>query len=320
MDSTVKGPVIALCGPTASGKTGLALELARHFEVEIVSVDSRQVYRQMDIGTAKPTREERRQVTHHLIDVVDPDEDFTASDFVDRARQAIADIHRRGRLPLLVGGTGLYLRALLSGLIDAPPADQALRAQLHQREEVEGHGTLYRELQRVDPAQAEIIHPHNLVRIVRALEVFQCGGRQLSALQQNHRFADQPYQVLTIGVNCERDILATRIATRTAEMLRTGLVAEVEGLLAAGYSRQLKALRTIGYREVIACLTGELPVTALEETISRETRRYAKRQMTWYRREKSIIWVDSFQEFDTILKLIENYNENTRSGYGQDTV
>lgn len=313
-------PLIVVCGPTASGKTALALELARRFETEIVSADSRQVYRGMDIGTAKATGEERSLVPHHLIDVVNPDQDFTTADFVRLARQAIAGIHDRGRLPMLVGGTGLYIRALTEGLLAAPGADQGLRRQLLAEESTEGEGTLHRRLQQVDPALAERLTPRDRVRIVRALEVFLLSGRPFSDLQGEHAFGEQSYELFKVGLSPDRDELNSIIDRRVEAMMAAGLLDEVRGLLAKGYDPALKAMQTIGYRECLRHLQGELSLAEAVTLIQRDTRRYAKRQVTWFRKDKTINWVDSLRESVKIQTLIEDFMQRKRSGHGQDPI
>lgn len=315
-----KIPVVVLCGPTASGKTGLACSLAKNFDLEVVSADSRQIYRKMDIGTAKPTAEERAVVPHHLLDVVDPDDDFSVADYVDLAGRAISEIDRQGRVPFVVGGTGLYIRALTDGLADTPTGDETLRRRLQQDEQEMGEGTLYRRLQSVDPEQAAKIHPNNLVRIIRALEVFESTGIPLSQFQQRHRFADEPYRVLKIYLNPPRAKLYQRIETRVDAMLAAGLVDEVRSLLAAGYDPSLKSMKAIGYREVASFLSGVIEYDETVELIKRETRRYAKRQETWFKKEKSIISVDSSREIDKIQPSIECFLLQKGSGYGQDTI
>jgi tRNA dimethylallyltransferase len=299
--------LLVICGPTASGKTRLALELAGRLPLEVISADSRQVYRGMDIGTAKPTPQERQQLPHHLVDVVDPDQAFSAADFVRLARPAAASIRARGRLPVVVGGTGLYIRALTEGLVDAPPADPELRQSLWQQEREEGEGTLYRLLQERDPAAAARIHPRNLVRIVRSLEVFALEGRRLSELQAEHAFGERPFATLKIGLAPEREELFQSIDRRAEAMLAAGLVEEVRGLLQGGYAPELKALQTIGYRECLRLLRGELSLAETTALIQLETRRYAKRQLTWFRQDSEIIWVDSWREFARIQSLIEDF-------------
>jgi tRNA dimethylallyltransferase len=302
------GPsLVVICGPTASGKTALALKLAEHLPVEIISADSRQVYRGMDIGTAKPERREREKIPHHLIDVVDPDETFTAADFVERGRAAIEQIRLRGRLPLVVGGTGLYIRALLHGLADAPGGDEHLRRELQLTEEREGAGTLYRQLEKIDPSLAARLSPRDQVRIVRALEVFHLTGRRLSDLQREHAGRPSPYRALKIGLAPDRKILYHRIDRRVEIMIAAGLPEEVQGLLEQGYPPELKSLQTIGYRETVDYLQGKLTLPEAVSLIQRNSRRYAKRQLTWFGPDKSIIWLDSLAEFAMVLKLIDHF-------------
>lgn len=299
--------LVVICGPTASGKTALALRLAEHFAVEIISADSRQVYRRMDIGTAKATAEERALIPHHLVDVVDPDEDFTAADFLHLGRKALAEIAGRGHLPLVVGGTGLYIEALLRGLVDAPGADPDLRRELLQGEEKHGPGSLHKRLQAVDPVLAEQLAPQNLVRIVRALEVFYQSGQPLSELQARHAAVPSPFRVITIGLAPQRELLYERIDRRVEAMMAAGLLAETEALLASGYSPRLKALQTIGYRECIDHLAGDTSLQKAVDLIQRNSRRYAKRQMTWFKRDNEIIWLDSLREFAKVLMLIDHF-------------
>ena len=248
--------LVVVCGPTAAGKTELALELARHWPLEVVSADSRQVYRLMDIGTAKPTLEERARVPHHLLDVAWPDESFDAARFSAMAADAIAAICGRGQLPVVVGGTGLYIRALTGGLVDLPKPDPRLRERLQQEAVAVGSVALHRRLAVVDPAAARQLHGNDVVRIIRALEVFEQTGRPLSAWQSEHGFRAGRYRLLKIGLAPERAELYRRIDTRAAAMFAAGLVEETAGLLAAGYAPQLKALQTIGYREAVRLLAG----------------------------------------------------------------
>ena len=313
-------PIIVLCGPTASGKSALACQIAERFDAEIVSADSRQVYRYMDIGTAKPTPAERSVVRHHLIDIVDPDEPFSVADFVVHAGAAIADIVNRGRLPLVVGGTGLYIRALTEGLADVPASDDSIRDELLQQEQKEGTGTLYRRLQEIDPQQAQGIHPNNLVRLVRALEVYELSGVPMSEFQQQHQFAENRYRALKLYLHWPRDVLYGRIEERVDQMISHGLLAEVQKLLDSGYSADLKAMKAIGYRELVACLNGKYSLEEAVAQIKQETRRYAKRQETWFKKEKSIISVDSLSEIDKIQQLIEYFPLQKGSGYGQNTI
>ncbi len=300
-------PLPIICGPTAAGKTGLAAQLARNFPFEVVSADSRQVYRLMDIGTAKPTAAEQAQVRHHLIDVVWPDEEFNASLFVDLAKQAISEITSRGHRPLLVGGTGLYIRALTEGLVQAPGAAPELREQLARWADEAGGDALHRRLQDVDPQSAKRLHPNDRLRIIRALEVFEQTGRTLSAFQAEHRFGDRPYRTLKIGLTLEREELYCRVDSRAEQMFESGLLDETEQLLTAGYNRELKSLQTIGYRQAIEFLSGECTREEALVDLQRATRRYARQQLTWLRQDKSIKWVDSSADFDKIHKFIEDF-------------
>lgn len=298
-----KIPLLVICGPTASGKTRLALELAATLPIEVISADSRQIYRGMDIGTAKATPEERAAVPHHLLDVVAPDQPFSAADFMRLGREAIVGIHQRGKLTVVVGGTGLYLDALTRGLVAAPGENLALRQELAELEAQQGEGTLHQRLQGIDPEAARRLKPRDQQRIIRALEVFALTGETLSALQGRHAFADGPYEVISVGLEVERSLLYRRIDERAETMFSSGLLEEAQSLLAQGFNRELKALRTIGYREAINYLCGESSLaTALEHT-RQESRRYAKRQMTWFRKNNSIIMVDSLAEFAKIKSI-----------------
>lgn len=302
-----KIPLLVLCGPTGSGKTALAVRLAETWPVEVISADSRQVFRGMDIGTAKATPEERACVPHHLIDLVDPDQDFSAADFAERGRDAVAQIVARGHRPLLVGGTGFYIRALTQGLLDAPAGDAALRQELHAFAEAQGPQALWRRLQTVDPEAAAQIHPNNLVRVVRALEVFSLTGKPISQLQAQHGFDDRPYALLKIAVMPPREELFRRIDQRVEAMVAAGLFEETAELLRRGYGSELKSMRTLGYQEAAACLRGEISCERAVEMIQLHTRQFAKRQLTWFRKDPEIIWVDSLREFATILQLIEKF-------------
>jgi len=313
-------PVVVICGPTASGKTALACSLADNFDLEIVSADSRQIYRQMDIGTAKPTIDEQNRVCHHMIDVADPDEDYSVSDYVEHARPVIAEISQRNRLPLVVGGTGLYIRALTEGLADLPSADEDLREKFREYAAVHGAAALHSRLHSVDPVQADKIHPNNLVRIIRALEVYESSGIPMSEYQHRHGFSESPFSVLKLYLHVPRTILNERIDARVDQMIAAGLIDEVASLLATGYNAGLKSMKAIGYREIISFLAGERSRDETIELIKRETRRYAKRQETWFKKEKSIITVDSLSEIDRIQPLIECFLLKKGSGYGQDTI
>lgn len=275
----VENRIIVLSGPTASGKTETALSLARLFPLEIVNADSMQVYRGMDVGTAKPAPSERAEVPHHLIDVADPDDRYSAGRFVAEAEEAVRGIRERGRFPLVSGGTGLYIRSLLRGL-DPLPSDPRVRARLVRRWEEEGGGALHRELSNVDPASADLIHSSDKVRVLRALEVAEITGEPPSARKRSWARGNR-YRVLFLVLSVDRATLYRRIDSRVDAMFGGGLVEEVKGLLAKGYGRGLPSMGALGYRHVLAHL---LDGVAREESAFRmkqDTRRYAKRQITW---------------------------------------
>jgi tRNA dimethylallyltransferase len=275
------------------GKTALALALAAEWPIEAVSVDSRQVYRRMDIGTGKPTAAERRRLPHHLLDVVEPDEVYDAARFAREAAAAIADIRARGRWPLIVGGTGLYLRALLHGLAPLPPADLALRRQLRAQAAAEGPASLHTRLADLDPPSAARLHPRDLVRVTRALEIALVTGEPASAIlrEPRRRPAASPYRALTIGLTMGRDALYVRLDARVEGMLAAGLLAEVEGLLAAGFGVELPAMQGIGYRHLAPVIGRGARLADAVRAMKRDTRRYAKRQWTWFARGESPYWI-----------------------------
>ena len=283
-------PMIAVVGPTGSGKSELALRLAERFGGEIVNTDSLQVYRTLDIGTAKPEAAERARVPHHLLDVVNPDEPFSAGEYVRAARRVLADLARRRRVPVLCGGTGLYFRALVQGIADIPDVSAAVRDAVAARLAKLGPEALHAELGRVDPASAARIHPRDAQRIARALEVAEATGRPLSAYQAQQPFRPAAGGVLSVGFAWERAALYRRLDARVEAMLRRGLVAEVEGILARGFAPDVKPLKSIGYLEAVACLQGRLPREALAAAIQVRTRHYAKRQVTWFKRHPEVYW------------------------------
>jgi tRNA dimethylallyltransferase len=283
--------ILIVAGPTASGKTSAGLELAAKFGGEIVSADSIQIYRLLDIGSAKPTPAERELVRHHLIDIRDPDEDFSAGDYVREARLAIDGIVRQGKLPIVVGGTGLYIRLLLGGIADVPAGDPALRERLMD-EEHEAPGTLFGRLATVDPASAERIPQANVRRIIRALEVFLLTGEKLSDMQQRHALQDRPYDYLFICLNPKREVLYERIENRVDSMIEDGLVEEVRMLYARGYSPKLNPLQSLGYRHAGLIVSGEMDYYQAIRLMKQDTRRYAKRQLTWFRSEPEAIWCE----------------------------
>jgi len=289
--------VVVVVGATASGKSELAVRLAERLDGEVVNADSMQMYRGMDIGTAKPAAELLQRVPHHLLGIVAPDVNFTAADFQQEARRVINEIHARGRIPIVVGGTGLYIRVLLHGLSPSPGGDETFRAELTEIAAREGNEVLLERLRSVDPESAVRLHVNDRFRIIRALEVYQQSGRPFSAYQSSHGFAEAWCSSLKIGIDVPREELYRRINRRVEQMLVDGLVDEVRGLLAAGYHPGLKALRSIGYKEICAYLAGTLTLSAATELIQRDSRHYAKRQLTWFKKEPEINWVEYPQTF-----------------------
>ena len=287
----MKPRLLVIVGPTASGKSALALDLAEQLNGEIICVDSLTVYRGFEIGSAKPTPEQRQCVPHHLLDIREPTDPFTASDFRVAAAAAIQDITDRGKHPILAGGTGLYLRSLLRGLNKAPGEDPALREALQKRLEREGGEALLAELAKVDPDTAQRLHPNNRNRIIRALEVFHTAGVPLSQFQAEHGFSDSPYDALQFCLDLPRQELYQRIDNRVDAMLAAGLVAEVQGLLQAGVPADCKPLQAIGYKEVVAYLQEKYDKIEMIRLIKRNTRHFAKRQLTWFRAEPEMQWV-----------------------------
>jgi tRNA dimethylallyltransferase len=282
--------IIVVSGPTASGKTALALRLCRILPLEIINADSLQVYRGMDIGTAKPAVSERLEIPHHLIDVADPDEEYNAGRFVGDAEEAIRGIRWRGKFPLVAGGTGMYIRALLRGL-DALPSDTGIRAALARRWEREGGAALFAELRAFDPSSAESIHPSDRVRILRALEVSAIAGTPASRLKRRWAEAAGKFRILFIAISAGRSELYGRIDARVDDMFRKGLVDEVRGLLAKGYGPGLKPMKSLGYRHVVSHLSGKRSLSDAIAEMKRDTRRYAKRQLTWLSREPDALWI-----------------------------
>ena len=281
---------VAVIGPTGSGKSDLALDLAEWVGGEIVNCDSVQVYRYMDIGTAKTPVSQRRGIPHHLIDILNPDEVFTAGDYQRIARETLHEIAARGRMPVIVGGTGFYLRALLQGLFEGPQRDEELRARLMRRKP----GSLHRLLTRFDPAAAQTIHSHDTHKLVRALEVCLLTRRPITALYDHKREPLQDFRVVHVGLDPPRDQLARRIEERCTAMFTRGLVAEVQQILALGFSRESKGLQSIGYREALQCVDDALSMTEAVTLTQAATRQYAKRQRTWFRRDPAIEWFHAF--------------------------
>ena len=304
----MKGKIIILTGSTGVGKTALSLSLAQVFNAEIVNADSMQIYRYMDIGTAKPTPEERAIVPHHLIDIKYPDEDYDVSQFKADADRIIKDILTRGKQVLVVGGTMLYLKILIHGIFPAPPVDMALRQRLNQLAKERGREYLHQRLTKIDPEAAKRIKPRDIVRLIRAIEVYELTGKPISWHQKQHHFGKQDYECLKICLYHPREILYRHIENRVEEMFKQGLVEEVEKLLKMGYKTSLKPMQAIGYRHVIVYLEGKHTLEEAKFLIKRDTRRYAKRQLSWFRQEKNIAWYLP-QEKERIKSAISQFLE-----------
>jgi tRNA dimethylallyltransferase len=296
-----------IVGPTGAGKSALAMEVAERADCEIVNADSRQFYRGMDLGTAKPSAEDRARVPHHLVDVRNPDESLDVAEFAQLARAAIENISARGRNPLVVGGSGLYLRVIRGGIFRGPAASAEIRGRLAKIAEQQGVAHLHQRLREIDPEAANRIGVNDLYRIVRALEVFELTGEAISAHQLRHRFADIGYDTLTVGVEVERKKLYQAIDTRFDAMVSAGLVEEVRALIEAGYSPGKPPLSTIGYKQIGEYLRGEMTLTDAVSQAKQESRRLAKRQLTWFRREPEIVWLDPERGADDALALFEKF-------------
>ncbi len=296
---------IAILGPTAVGKSWLGMELAEVLGGEIVSADALQVYRDFSIGTAKPSHEDQRRVRHHLIDILAAEESFSAGEFARRALLAIDEIHGRGRLPLVLGGSGLYLRALLEGISPIPPTDPSARTGLRERLEAEGLESLRAELSQVDPATASRLRAGDTQRVLRALEVFRSTGKPLSSWLREDPVGSGPLDAIRVGLTMPRSLLYDRIADRVRGMIQAGWLGEVEDLLDRGLDPELPPFQAIGYRELVAHLGGE---TSLEEAVSstiRATCRFAKRQMTWFRKEREVVWFSMEDPADCRKQVLE---------------
>lgn len=301
-----KPRLIIIQGPTAVGKSSLAIALAARVGGQIISADSLQVYRYLDIGTAKPTPAQRRGVTHHLIDLVEPDEPFHAGAYGEKAGEVIAHLHEKNIPTFVVGGTGLYIKALLGGLFPSPPANEELRRRYRREAELFGSSYLYERLRLLDPLTAERISAADQTRIIRALEVFESTGNSIRRQQQSHGFGTNRYEYLKLGIGLDRDVLYRRIDERVEAMLAAGLVKEVEGLLARGYGAELKPMQSLGYRHMVNYLTGAWSLEEACEIMKRDTRRYAKRQLTWFRRDEKIKWFEP-QDGEAIAGEIDRF-------------
>ena len=288
-----RDPILVIVGPTAVGKTELAVKVAQRLNAEIISADSMQIYRGMDVGTAKPTPEEQGGIVHHMIDVVDPDQDFTVAQYQEMVEEILASISARGKRALLTGGTGLYVKAVIDGFdFPAQPEDFQLRRQLQQIAQTQGPKALHDKLQRVDPVSARRLHPNDVRRVIRALEVYEVTGTPLSELLERQEHRPPRHEALFFGLTRPREELYLRCDQRVDLMLEQGLLDEVKQLLERGFDQRGTALQAIGYKELIGYLQGQYDWEEGIRLLKRNTRRYAKRQYTWFLRDRRIQWID----------------------------
>ena len=301
--------VLVILGPTGVGKTQISLGLADILDGEVVSFDSRQVYKYMDIGTAKPTKMEVKKVAHHLIDIVYPDEKFTAAVYGRKAREAIKEIIKRGKQPIVVGGSGLYLKALIKGFFEGPKGDEKLRARLKEEESKFGPHYLFEKLKEIDPKAAQRVHPHDSVRIIRALEVYELTGKPITSLQEKGDYEPFEMDFIKVGLTLDRKKLYERIDQRVEKMISEGFLDEVKELKEKGYSSKLKAFKTVGYQELFSYLEGKIDFPSAVERIKLNTRHYAKRQLTWFRKDKEIRWLDADLKVPELLGSSEQNSQ-----------
>ena len=301
-----KIPLIVVAGATASGKTRLAIDIAKNFDGEIVSADSMQIYKYMDIGTAKPTAEERAECPHHLIDFVEPDAEFSVADYTELAHKVIADITSRGKMPVMCGGTGLYINSVVNDItFGEEQTDPALREKLNSLAEREGGEYMLAMLKAFDPVSAARLHPNNLRRIVRAIEFYKASGIPISEHQEQTKQAPSRYSPVMFMVDHPRDVLYDRINKRVDIMFEEGLYNEVRGLRDMGCQRELNSMQGIGYKELMAHFDGELTLDEARDAIKQNSRRYAKRQLTWFRRDERIISLEPDSAAEQAISIIK---------------
>lgn len=299
--------ILAVVGPTAAGKTEIGITLARETNGEVISVDSMQIYRWMDIGTAKPGPDMLSAIPHHLIDILTPDQIYNAGMFAEDADRIIQDLHSNGKTPVLVGGTGLYLRALINGIIDVPEISGEIRNRVRNLASEQGVLECYRQLKEMDPKSAELLHPNDISRVSRALEVFWETGSSIKDFQEKHRFRQQRYEVYYVGTRWPRDILYERINKRVHIMVDQGLIAETKGLMEMGYNEYLPSMNSIGYKQSVAFLKGEMSEEEMIADIQQKSRHYAKKQLTWYKKDSNIHWLKDNQLHDDDLEEIRQF-------------
>jgi tRNA dimethylallyltransferase len=306
MTENGKPKLIVICGPTGVGKTSLSLSLAKAFNGSIVGADSMQIYRYMDIGTAKPDADELSLAPHYLIDVADPDEDFDAARYAIEGRAAVSEICARGFVPFIVGGTGFYLKAILHGLFSASPMDPDVRGKIQADLAFHDREWLYDRLCSCDPEAASRIHPNDAYRVTRALEIYEITGSRVSAFQKQHGFMDNPFETLKVCLYMDRTILYERINQRVDLMIDAGLLEEVQSLMERGYSGDLKSMPSIGYRHMVEYIEGKRTWDETIFILKRDTRRFAKRQLTWFRKDPEMIWKLP-ADMDEITEMVRRF-------------
>lgn len=300
-----KQPLIIVAGPTASGKTRLAIDIAKEFDGEIVSADSMQIYKYMDIGTAKPTETERAECRHHLIDFVEPDAEFSVADYVNLAHEVISDIAARGKLPVMCGGTGLYINSVADDVTFGDmDTDYTLREELKSIAEKEGGERLLLILQEFDPVSAARLHPNNLRRIIRAIEFYKSTGIPISEHQEMTKHTESRYEPIMFAIDYPREVLYERINMRVDIMIKDGLLDEVKKIMDMGYTKELNSMKGIGYKEIMDYYNGECTLDAAADAVKQGSRRYAKRQLTWFRRDKRIIMLDPNNAREKAIEII----------------
>ena len=307
----LKKPLIILTGPTAVGKTKLSIELAKEVNGEIISADSMQVYKHMDIGSAKIKKEEMCGVPHHLIDVLEPDEEFHVVRFQEMAKQAMEEIYAKGKVPILAGGTGFYIQAVVKDIDFSKETEKSpVREELEKLAEEKGCAYLHERLQQVDPKSAEKIHANNVKRVIRALEYFELTGKPISLHNEEEAAKESPYNVAYFVLNDVRERLYERIDARVDAMLQEGLVEEVSGLAKKGYTKDMVSMQGLGYKEILSYLDGSYTLDEAVYILKRDTRHFAKRQLTWFKREKDVIWVNKqdfhYEENEILNYILEN--------------
>lgn len=318
MQMEQKRPLVIITGPTASGKTALSIELAKQIGGEIISADSMQVYRHMDIGSAKVTKEEMDGVPHHLIDVLDPSEEFNVVRFQEMARAAVKGIYERGKIPIIAGGTGFYIQALLYDIdFTETDEDNSIREELEEKARTEGASVLHAMLREIDPESAEAIHENNVKRVIRAIEFYRQTGKKISDHNRQEREKSSPYQFLYYVLDLPRELLYSRIEQRVDQMVEQGLVEEVKALQAMGCTRDMVSMQGLGYKEILDYLNGELTLDEAIYILKRDTRHFAKRQLTWFRRERDVRWLESEAFGGSREKMLLSIQKDCREAFGE---